>query len=121
AELAEYGDLKDAGCVALSDDGHPVASALVMRRALEYAKAFGLTVIDHCEEPTLSAKAPMNEGPVSTVLGLRGQPAAGEAIMVERDIALADLTGGKVHIAHISTALAVDAVRRGKARGVRVS
>ena len=120
-ELAEYGDLRDAGCVAISDDGRPVASARVMRRALEYAKTFGLTVIDHCEEPTLSEKACMNEGPVSTLLGLRGAPAAGEAIMVERDILLAELTGGKVHIAHISAALSVDAVRRGKARGIQVT
>jgi dihydroorotase len=120
-ELAEYGDLRDAGCVAVSDDGHPVAQARMMRRALEYAKTFDLTVIDHCEEPTLSEKAPMNEGPISTVLGLRGAPAAGEAIMVERDILLAELTGGKVHIAHISAAASVDAVRRGKARGVRVT
>jgi dihydroorotase len=120
-ELAEYGELRDAGCVAVSDDGHPVASARMMRRALEYAKTFDLTVIDHCEEPTLSDKAPMNEGPISTVLGLRGSPAAGEAIMVERDILLAELTGSKVHIAHISAAASVDAVRRGKSRGVRVT
>ncbi len=120
-ELAEYGDLRDAGCVAVSDDGRPVASARVMRRALEYSQAFGLTVIDHCEEPSLTEKAPMNEGPVATLLGLRGWPGAAETIMVERDIALAELTGGRVHIAHISTAGAVDAVRRGKARGVRVT
>lgn len=120
-ELSEYGDLRDAGCVALSDDGRPVASARMMRRALEYAKTFGLTVIDHCEEPTLSEKACMNEGPVSTLLGLRGAPAVGEAIMVERDVLLAELTGGKVHIAHISAALSVDSVRRGKARGVQVT
>ena len=120
-ELAEYGDLKEAGCVAFSDDGMPVASARVMRRALEYAKAFGLAIIDHCEEPTLAEKACMNEGPVSTVLGLRGQPAAGEAIMVERDVLLAELTGGRVHVAHLSAAASVDAVRRGKARGVRVT
>ena len=120
-ELAEYGDLREAGCVAVSDDGRPVASARVMRRALEYAKAFGLTVIDHCEEPSLADQAAMNEGPVSTLLGLRGAPAAGEAIMVERDVLLAELTGGKVHIAHASAAASVDAVRRGKARGVRVT
>jgi len=120
-ELAEYGDLKEAGCVAFSDDGKPVASARVMRRALEYAKAFDLAIIDHCEEPTLAEKACMNEGPVSTVLGLRGQPAAGEAIMVERDVLLAELVGGRVHIAHLSAAASVDAVRRGKARGVRVT
>jgi len=80
-----------------------------------------LTVIDHCEEPSLADQAAMNEGPVSTLLGLRGAPAAGEAIMVERDVLLAELTGGKVHIAHASAAASVDAVRRGKARGVRVS
>jgi dihydroorotase len=120
-ELAEYGDLKEAGCVAFSDDGRPVQSARVMRRALEYAKAFDLAIIDHCEEPTLAEKACMNEGPVSTLLGLRGQPAAGEAIMVERDVLLAELTGGRVHIAHVSAAASVDAVRRGKARGVRVT
>jgi dihydroorotase len=120
-ELAEYGDLKDAGIVAVSDDGRPVASARMMRRALEYAQAFALTVIDHCEEPSLTDKAPMNEGPVATLLGLRGWPGAAETIMVERDVLLAELTGGKVHIAHISTVGAVDAVRRGKERGVRVT
>jgi len=120
-ELAEYGDLREAGCVAVSDDGRPVASARVMRRALEYARAFDLTVIDHCEEPALSEGASMNEGPVATLLGLRGSPAAGEAIVVERDVLLAELTEGKLHIAHLSTAASVDAVRRGKARGVRVT
>jgi dihydroorotase len=120
-ELAEYGDLQEAGCVAVSDDGKPVASARVMRRALEYARGFGLVVIDHCEEPTLAEQACMNEGPVSTKLGLRGAPAAGEAIMVERDVLLAELTGGRVHIAHLSAAASVDAVRRGKARGVLVT
>ena len=120
-ELAEYGDLRDAGCVAVSDDGRPVASARVMRRALEYAQAFDLTVIDHCEEPSLSEGACMNEGAVSTLLGLRGAPGVSEALMVERDVMLAELTGGKVHIAHLSTAAAADAVRRGKERGVRVT
>jgi dihydroorotase len=121
AELAEYGDLKDAGCVALSDDARAVESARVMRRALEYAKTFDLTLIDHCEEPSLTEGTVMNEGPVATHLGLRGAPAAAEVIQVERDVLLAELTGGKVHIAHVSTAAAVDAVRRGKARGVRVT
>jgi dihydroorotase len=120
-ELAEYGDLREAGCVAVSDDGRPVASARMLRRALEYARAFSLTVIDHCEEPTLSEQAAMNEGPVSTLLGLRGAPSAGEAIVVERDVLLAELTAGKLHIAHLSSSAGVDAVRRGKARGVRVS
>ena len=120
-ELAEYGDLREAGCVAVSDDGRPVASARVMRRALEYARAFGLTVIDHCEEPTLAQGAAMNEGTVSTLLGLRGAPAMGEALVVERDVLLAELVGGKVHIAHVSAAASVDSVRRGKARGVAVT
>ena len=120
-ELAEYGDLKDAGCVAVSDDGKPVASARMMRRALEYAQAFALPVIDHCEEPALFEGASMNEGPVATMLGLRGAPAVAEALMVERDVLLAELTRGRVHIAHISAAASVDAVRRGKARGVAVT
>jgi dihydroorotase len=121
AELAEYGDLKDAGCVAFSDDGRPVESARVMRRALEYAKTFDLTLIDHCEEPSLTEGTVMNEGPVATHLGLRGVPPVAEAILVERDVLLAEMTGGKVHIAHVTTAAGVDAVRRGKARGVRVT
>ena len=120
-ELAEYGDLREAGCVAVSDDGHPVAAARIMRRALEYAQAFGLTVIDHCEEPTLSDRAPMHEGSVSALLGLRGQPAAAEAIVVERDLLLAELTGGRLHVAHVSTQASVEAIRRGKARGLRVT
>ena len=107
--------------MAVSDDGRPVASARVMRRALEYARAFDLPVIDHCEEPTLTQGAAMNEGPVCTLLGLRGAPPAAEAMVVERDIVLAELTGGRVHIAHVSTAAAVEAIRRGKARGVRVT
>jgi dihydroorotase len=93
----------------------------MMRRALEYAKAFDLTVIDHCEEPSLSEKAVMNEGPVATLLGLRGAPAAAESIVVERDIQLAALTGGRLHVAHVSTAASVEAIRRAKARGLRVT
>jgi len=120
-DLAEYGDLREAGCVAVSDDGRPVASARVMRRALEYAKAFELVVIDHCEDPALSEKACMNEGRVSTLLGLRGAPAASEAIVVERDVQLAELTAGRLHIAHASASASVEAVRRAKARGVRVT
>ena len=120
-ELAEYADLKDAGCVAFSDDGRPVADARVLRRALEYAGAFGLTLVDHCEEPSLSEKAVMNEGPVSTWLGLRGAPTEAEAIAVERDLLLAGLTRGRLHIAHVSAAASVDAIRRAKARGLRVT
>ena len=120
-ELAEYGDLRAAGCVAVSDDGRPVASARMMRRALEYAGGFDLVVIDHCEDPTLSQGASMNEGPVATLLGLRGAPTVSEALVVERDVMLAALTGGRVHIAHLSAAASVDAVRRGKARGIGVT
>jgi len=120
-ELAEYADLKEAGCVGFSDDGRPVADAHVLRRALEYAKAFGLTLVDHCEEPSLSDKAVMNEGPVSTWLGLRGMPAAAETIAVERDLRLAELTGGRLHLAHVSSAGSVDAIRRAKAAGLRVT
>ena len=120
-ELAEYGDLKQAGCVAVSDDGRPVGNARMMRRALEYALGFELPVIEHSQDPALSQGASMNEGTVSTLLGLRGDPWASEAIAVERNIYLAELTGGRLHVAHISTAAAVDAVRRGKARGVRVT
>jgi dihydroorotase len=121
AELAELADLADAGCVAFSDDGAPVADATVMRRALEYATGLGLAVIDHCEEPSLAKDGVMHEGWVSTRLGLRGQPAAAEEALVARDIALADATGAHVHIAHISTRGAIEAVRAAKARGVRVT
>jgi len=121
AELAELADLAEAGCVAFSDDGAPVADATVMRRALEYAGGLGLAVIDHCEEPSLARDGVMHEGWVSTRLGLRGQPAAAEEAMVARDIALAQATGAHVHIAHISTRGAVEAVRAAKARGVRVT
>lgn len=120
-ELSEYGDLKAAGCIAVSDDGRPVQNARVMRRALEYARTFGLPVIDHCEDLDLSKGGAMNEGPVSVALGIPSAPHVSETIMVERDVLLAEYTGSHVHIAHISTAAAVDAVRRGKARGVRVT
>ena len=120
-ELSEYGDLKSAGCIAVSDDGRPVQNARVMRRALEYARTFGLPVIDHCEDLDLSKGGAMNEGAVSVAMGIPSAPHVSETIMVERDVLLAEFTGSHVHIAHISTARAVDAVRRGKARGVRVT
>lgn len=120
-ELAEMADLAAAGCVAFSDDGAPVWDATLMRRALEYAAGLGLTTIDHCEDPSLSKDAVMNEGWVSTRLGLRGAPSAAEVAAVARDIALAEATGAHVHIAHVSTRGAVDAVRAAKARGVRVT
>ncbi len=120
-ELSEYGDLKSAGCVAVSDDGRPVQNARVMRRALEYARTFGLPVIDHCEDLDLSKGGAMNEGAISVAMGIPSAPHVSETIMVERDVLLAEFTGSHVHIAHISAAGAVDAVRRGKARGVRVT
>ncbi|MFP7754010.1 dihydroorotase [Thermodesulfobacteriota bacterium B35] len=118
--LAEFGELKKAGAVGVSDDGLPVRDSQLMRRAMEYAGDFGLTVISHCEEPSL-ATGVMNEGEVATRLGLKGIPAAAESIMVYRDIALAEQTGRKVHIAHVSTAMSVELIRSARARGVRVS
>jgi dihydroorotase len=120
-ELAEYGDLKDAGCVAVADDEHPVASPRLLRRALEYASAFELPVVDWCQEATLAAGGVMNEGPVSTRLGLFAIPAAAEVIAIERDLLLAELTGGRLHLARLSAAGSVEAVRRAKRRGVRVT
>ncbi len=120
-ELAEIGELAEAGCVAVSDDGRPVMSSLVMRRALEYALAFDLPVIDHCEDLSLSADGVMHEGKVSTMLGLHGIPAAAEEVMVARDLALCELTGGRLHLAHMSCAGSIRMIREAKARGVRVT
>ncbi len=119
-KLAEYGELKEAGAVGVSDDGLPVRDSQLMRRALEYAGDFGLAVISHSEDPSLSTGV-MNEGEVATRLGLKGIPAAAEAIMVYREIALAEQTGQRVHIAHVSTAMSVELIRAARARGVRVS
>ncbi|HMJ19757.1 MAG TPA: dihydroorotase [Gemmatimonadaceae bacterium] len=119
--LAEFGEMVGAGAVAVSDDGRPVASAQLMRTALEYARTFKIPVIDHCEEPTLSAGGAMNEGIVSAQLGLKGIPAEAEEIMVIRDILLARLTGGHVHLAHMSTKGSVELIRWGKDRGIRVT
>jgi dihydroorotase len=120
-QLAEFGELVGAGAVAVSDDGRPVASSHLMRTALEYARTFGIPVADHCEEPTLSAGGVMHEGTVSTRLGLKGIPAAAEEIMVARDILLAELTGGHVHLCHMSTRGSVELIRRAKERGVKVT
>ena len=119
--LAEFGEMVGAGAVAVSDDGRPVASAQLMRTALEYARTFRIPVIDHCEEPTLSAGGSMNEGIVSAQLGLKGIPAEAEEIMVIRDILLARLTGGHVHLAHMSTKGSVELIRWGKERGINVT
>src|SRR5580765_1224606 len=120
-ELAEMGEMKDAGIVAVSDDGRPVPTAGMMRRAMEYARGFDLPVIDHCEDKSLARGGVMHEGHWSLVLGLRGMPAAAEEVDAERDCTLAQLTGAQVHLAHVSTIGAIAAVRRAKARGVRVT
>src|SRR5260221_6480235 len=119
--LAEFGEMVGAGAVAVSDDGRPVVSAHLMRTALEYARTFGIPVIDHCEEPTLSHGGVMNEGIVSARLGLKGIPSEAEEIMVIRDILLARRTGGHVHLAHMSTRGSVELIRWGKERGINVT
>jgi dihydroorotase len=120
-EMAEIGSMKQAGIVAISDDGRPVMNARVMRRAMETAKSFGIPVIDHCEDLHLSAGGDMNEGVDSVRLGLRGIPAASEDVMVARDILLAQLTGVRFHVAHISSRYSIEMVAFAKARGLPVS
>jgi dihydroorotase len=120
-QLAEFGELVGAGAVAVSDDGKPVATAHMMRTALEYAKTFGIPVADHCEDMSLATGGSMHEGIVSTRLGLKGIPAAAEEVMVARDILLAELTGGHVHLCHMSTRGSVELIRRAKDRGIRVT
>ena len=119
--LAEFGEMVGAGAVAVSDDGRPVASGHLMRTALEYARTFGIPVADHCEDPSLSAGGVMHEGLVAARLGLKGMPAAAEEIMVARDCLLAELTGGHVHLCHMSTRGSVELIRRAKERGVPVT
>jgi len=120
-ELAEMGEMKNAGIVAVSDDGRPVPTPGMMRRALEYANGFDLTVVDHCQDPSLSAGGVMHEGRWSLILGLRGIPAAAEEMDAVRDCVLAKLTGARVHLAHVSTAGAIEAVRRAKESGLNVT
>jgi dihydroorotase len=120
-QLAEMGDLKEAGCVAVSDDGRPVMNAELMRRALEYARGLGLTVIQHCENLDLSGGGSMNEGPVSVRTGIKGQPAAAESTMVARDLELVRLTGARYHVAHVSAAESIRLVREAKRRGLPVT
>lgn len=120
-ELAELGALKKAGCIAFSDDGHPVTNSLIMKRALEYSKIFDTLLISHCEDLQLTNSGVMNEGFVSTILGLKGIPKAAEEIMVARDIALCELTGGRLHIAHVSTEGSVKLIRDAKTRGINVT
>jgi dihydroorotase len=120
-QLADIAELRQAGCVAVTDDGHPVSTALLMRRALEYTSMFGMPVIEHCEEQTLKADGVAHEGFQASALGLRGIPGEAESIMALRDISLAELTGGAVHVAHMSARQTLDAVRWGKSRGARVT
>jgi dihydroorotase len=120
-KLAEMGELVGAGAVAVSDDGKPVMSSHLMRTALEYAKTFGIPVADHCEDMSLAHGGAMHEGIVATRLGLKGIPAAAEEIMVARDIILAELTGGHVHLCHMSTRGSVSLIRRAKDMGLRVT
>lgn len=120
-ELSEIGKMSKAGIVAISDDGKSVMNAQIMRRALEYAKTFNLPVIEHCEDSNLSQNGIMNEGKMSTILGLKGIPREAERIIVSRDIALAELTGAKLHIAHVSIKESIDLIRCAKQKGIKVT
>ncbi len=120
-KLTEMGDMAEAGAVAFSDDGKPVLTAALLRRALEYASMFGKPVIDHCEEPTLAGGGAMHEGRVSAMLGMPGIPSIAEEVAVARDLLVAEYTGGPLHLAHISTAGSVRLIREARARGVRVT
>jgi dihydroorotase len=120
-QLAEMGEMKAAGAVAVSDDGRPVPTAGMMRRAMEYAKDFDLPVIDHCEDKSLSSGGVMHEGKMSLLLGLKGMPALAEDIDAVRDILLAKETGSHIHIAHVSTKGAIEAVRQAKNEGINVT
>jgi dihydroorotase len=119
--LAEFGEMKEAGIVAVSDDGRPIMNAGLMRRALEYARTFDLPVVQHAEDLDLAEGGVMNEGEVSTRLGLRGQPPQAESIMVARDLELVEWTGARYHVAHVSTARSVALVREAKRRGLPVT
>ncbi len=120
-ELAEMAMMHEAGCVAFSDDGRPVMSSLIMRRALEYSRALNVPIISHCEDMSLSEGGVMNEGRLSAQMGLRGIPYASEDAMVARDIILSELTGGRLHIAHVSTEGSVRLIRQAKERGIKVT
>jgi len=113
-QLAELGEQKAAGCVAFTDDGRPVATALLMRRALEYAGMLGVPIVNHCEDPSLKGDGVAHEGYYASALGLRGIPGVSESLMVERDVSLAELTNGHVHVAHMSARQSLRAVRAGK-------
>jgi dihydroorotase len=119
--LADIADLRNAGCVAITDDGHPVKTAILLRRALEYAGMFGMPVIEHCEDPSLKGDAVAHEGYYAASLGLRGMPGACEALGVERGALLAELTGSAFHVAHMSARASLRAVRKAKEAGLRVT
>jgi dihydroorotase len=119
--LADIADLKRAGCVAITDDGHPVATAMLLRRAMEYAGMFGMPVIEHCEDPSLKGDGVAHEGFHASQLGLRGIPGACEALGVERGVLLSELTGSAFHVAHMSARASLRAVRKGKEAGIRVT
>src|SRR5687767_4213242 len=119
--LADIAELKQAGCVAITDDGHPVSTALMLRRALEYAGMFGIPVIEHCEDPTLKGDGVAHEGFYAASLGLRGIPGAAEALGVERGVLMAELTGTRFHVAHMSARASIRAVRKAKEAGVNVT
>jgi dihydroorotase len=119
--LADIAELKEAGCVAITDDGHPVATALLLRRALEYARMFDMPVIEHCEDPSLKGDGVAHEGFYAAQLGLRGIPGAAEALGAERGILLAEFTGSAFHVAHMSARASMRAVRKGKEAGIRVT
>jgi dihydroorotase len=120
-QLADIAELHAAGCVAVTDDGHPVATALLARRALEYTSMFRMPMIEHCEDPTLKGEGCAHEGARAAELGLKGIPGAAESIMAARDVLLAEMTGGHVHVAHMSAWTTLEAVRQGKSRGVKVT
>ena len=121
SELADFGELSASGAIAFSDDGSPVMDSSIMRSALEYSQESGLPIIDHCEDPTFSQDGVMNEGLVSARLGLKGIPACAEESMVARDIRLTRLTGGRLHIAHVSTAGSVELIRSAKEEGIPIT
>jgi dihydroorotase len=121
SELVDFEALRSAGCVAFSDDGRPVMNSLIMRKALEYSKSSGIPIISHCEDSFLAEGGVMNEGRVSESLGLKGIPAAAEEVMIARDIILAGLTGGRLHIAHVSTKGSVELIRRAKNDGIAIT
>ncbi|MBA7687546.1 Dihydroorotase [subsurface metagenome] len=120
-ELAPMGELASAGVIGFSDDGEPAANSRLMRQALDYSRDLDLPIIDHCEDTSLTEGGQVNEGTISTKLGLRGIPAAAEEIIVARDLALAELTGGRLHIAHTTTEGSVDLIRRAKEKGIKVT